>query len=519
VYHYATTILIPNQTTAPYIIAPVLDCHGAELNWTARAAAGDQLTVEGENAWKSGEIRNCRFTSDNPASTITFWSRIDFKVSHSSFGMPIRFINDTAHGGPGYAEENHWDDIEISVLPGRCGISFEQAPGLNTGGSFFYNWWTGIHLSLEGDANGFCMRSSSTIPPGMQGASFELTVNANTNGNNHIFLLERGTSIARGVVTINGEASPPSGPGTTYDVYVPDGSAVFYNFGSSNGPFPHRYGPNVPLSNITFIGPQIISNDLGSATHATRTLSGEPGGTAAQRICENQQIGNVTAFLLAAYGPENDCFWEVAYRSTDNAEQDVEHAGASGKPITTRIWTSSQTGVGFGPNYGVAKSNILPRPGIALETSSGLGITTPTPVGTGMGARFQASIDPKTGNLTDSFFGGIQAGQPSFLWQETIFDLSAGKNLTGLTRYAANGAIHYALPTLKLGSGPELTGVQGSTGNKLAAAAGTFTPGDAVTTDASGNLIDAGHAFTGARQAGPCTFTIVKGLITNVTGC
>ena len=519
IYRYATTIVIPHLSSAPYIAAPVLDCHNAVLEWSGTSPNSDQLTVLGENDLKSGEIRNCRFTSSNPSSTITFWSRIDFSVSHSFFGVPVRFINDFAHGGPGYTEENHWDDIELNVAPGKCGVSFQQDATIITRnvGSFFYNWFSRIHLSLEGGANGFCLRAHPSVPPLIQGGSFDIHVNASANAITSVFYLEDGTGIIRGVVNINGENA--AGRDNSYDVYAATPSATFYNFGSSNALFPHGYGPGVALSNIVFIGPQVIANDLGSTLHGTRTFSGEPGGTIPQRQCENQQIGNVTAFLMPAYGSENNCFWEVAYRITDDANKDVDRAGNSGHPITTRIWTSSQTGVGFGPNYGAAKGNIQPRPGIAIETSGGLGITTPTPKGAGIGAHFQTSIDPTTGTLAELYYGGSLAGQPSYQRREDFFDFTDGKVHTGLTRYAAGGVIHYALPTLKLGSGPELTGVQGSTGAKLAAATGSFTQGDPITTDANGNLVDAGAAFTGTRKAGACTFTIVKGLITTVSGC
>ena len=49
-----------------------------------------------------------------------------------------------------------------------------------------------------------------------------------------------------------------------------------------------------------------------------------------------------------------------------------------------------------------------------------------------------------------------------------------------------------ALPALSLGGSRLLTGVQGSDGSRLAAASGNFAAGDAVVTDAHGDLVDSG---------------------------
>ena len=466
-YTYSTTIIIPNAVSSPFITAPVLDCHGSLLTWTG-AGNTDQLTVLGENHYKSGEIRNCNFASKSN-STITQYARIDFAVSHSSFSVPFRFINDTSHGGPGYTEDNHWNDIQLSVIADTCGISFQQAPGLSGGGSFFYNWFTQMHLDLAGSANGICLKTSSgKFQPGIFGGNFDLHVNTGGTGN-AVFYLENGTSVVRGVVTITGENTGNQGP--QYDVFA-NGGAIFYNFGNSNATgMVHGYNGANAISNIDWIsGPQPLANDLtqGALSAGTKTLSAEPGGTAAQRLCENQQVASTTAFLLAAYGGvEQDCSFEIASRNTDNTNQDVDLAGKSGNPITTKLFAASVGGIGIGPGFTTSDPPLF-----ALEVRGTMAVRLKGVGQTPGGATAVRQID-QNGNVQDLFTGGVP-GQPSFHYRQFLYDtFKTYSMLPGLDCYA-RGTVYCAIPNLATGT-PTNNDFAGQLTLKNGAATYTFT--------------------------------------------
>lgn len=442
-YRYSTAIVLPNSTSSPYVVSPVLDCHGALLTWIG--GASDQMTVLGENNYKSGEIRNCKINGAS-GSTITFYSRIDFRVSHSYFHVPIRFVNDLAHGGPGYTEQVHWDDIQLEVGANSCGITFSQAPGLTAGGSYFYNWFSHIHLDLNDGARGFCLAAFPGLQPVIFGGNFDLHVNTGGKGN-AVFYLGPGTAVTRGVVTITGENTGNQAP--QYDVYANKDSS-FYNAGTSYAPgFVHGYAAGVPALSINWIGGvQPVSNDLSGnsvAYGATRTLAAEPNSLAGFRQCSNQQVGSMTAFLLASSGgTEQNCSFEIASRATDTTYQDVDIAGASGHPITTKMWASSVGGVGFGPGFSAAsyaRSTVEVRGGLTVRNPS-LGVAQD-------GATATRQIDA-SGNAVDLFSGGAR-GQ-SFHYRQMFADTFAGSHpVAGLDCYA-KGSVFCSVPNLGTGT-------------------------------------------------------------------
>jgi hypothetical protein len=450
-YDYRVPIVLPNRNVSPYVVAPVLDCHGAVLNWTQPGAmATDMVTVRGESDYKSGEIRNCKFTSAaGAAAQITFHSRIDFSVNHTYFGVPVIFVNDMSPGSATFTEENHWDDIQMNVIGTSarraCGISFVNdatLPKRDDLGSFFYNWFNRIHIDLGGNANGICLVGSANMPPRVFGSNFDLHVNAG-GAHNTVIWLGPGTQMMRGLVTMTGEYTAGGSPETQRDVYASAGAA-FYTMGGSTVGFPHEFAPGVAHSQISYAGgPEVLANSLAPAgAGGTRTLTGEPLGTNAARQCETEQLGlyptrGITAILLASYGMENGCVWEIASRVTTDAYPDVDVEAPAGKnPLTTRIFVSSLGGVGFGPGFtsgDYAKSTVEVRGQLTVR-------------GVSPGSLVVRDIDAG-GNVEDTFLGGL-----GLHYRQRFSDLSGrGGAVDGLDCHA-HGQVYCAVPNLATGT-------------------------------------------------------------------
>ncbi len=366
-YNYSTTIVIPNATSAPYIHAPTLDCNGGTLTYTG---AGEGLTVLGENEYKSGAIRNCNVHFVQTSATSHWWSRIDFTVVHSSFTLGARgilLVNDLAHGGPGYTEQQHWDDVQWTVPADSCGVTFMEDPAIvGTGvGSFFYNRFEG-HLDLAGDdSKGFCT-ADVTAPPrvGSFGSTFLLHVNMGGSGDS-IFYLAAMTQIMRGYVDIVGE----NDGGANYDIYLAGGGANFTNFGQEYLFNVSRYYGVNARANVNFAGGlDSLANDIITGIGSVNETY-EQGGLPAQVTSKNFFAGN-TVHALARYSPcpTVNGWWQVGWRQTDNTWQDVDVAGTSGKPFTNTIYTDDCGGVGVGQGFGALPAGGgLRKPHVPLE--------------------------------------------------------------------------------------------------------------------------------------------------------
>jgi hypothetical protein len=453
-YRYSTTIVFPNSTGQPdpksqtFVAAPILDCNGSTLTYTG---TGEAFTVLGENSYKSGEIRNCTFSVTNSAATATIWSRLDFTVRHSTFIMGrtgVTFDNDRAHGGPGYTEESHWDDIQITVPPGGCGLTFLQDPSIHGNkaiGSFFYNSWTGIHFDLNGGGSrGVCLPDSSAEPVSLWGNIW--VVNVNNGGNTDaVFWLGAASSIVRGTVIIHGEADSPAHEG--YDVYAATPSSLFQNFGESYAVgFSHGYGAGVSHSNITFEGgPSVTKNDIfPDGAIALETESHEVGGLHPSRICKSHNAGSMSV-ELANYGPKVDCFFEIGYRNTDGTWHDVDIAGTSGKPFTSILWADGLShNVGFGPGFSASS---LPQStqeirGASAERDPGIGTIADG------GVYISRSVNHSNGTISDYVLGGAP-GQPSVHYQMIFRDYMTSSTAMGLDCFASNG-VKCSMPQLTL---------------------------------------------------------------------
>jgi hypothetical protein len=99
------------------------------------------------------------------------------------------------------------------------------------------------------------------------------------------------------------------------------------------------------------------------------------------------------------------------------------------------------------------------------------------------------------------------SGSTCFVNQTTVLNTFFGPNTTASTNsYCVSGSLGnnstdtvVASNAVKLNGSQSLTGVQGTTGTKIAAATGSFTSGNLRSTDANGNSVDSGLAVSGVQ--------------------
>ena len=231
---------------------------------------------------------------------------------------------------------------------------------------------------------------------------------------------------------------------------------------------------------VVSVTPVTLGSDY---TSATVNLSG--GGGTGATVTANIVNGQVVSYSVTNGGSGYTSAPAVGVTVNDtNLQQNIVACFPGGCGFGAGYGSSSLTGGTYKPAYA------------SLESTGGFSLRNPT-IGTSPGTYFQQAYNNSNGMLTDYFYGGTQGGQPSFTHQETFYDFTSYSTITGLSRYAYGGTVHYSLPTLKLGAGPELSGVQGSAATKIAGALGTFSSGHLVKTDANGDFVDGGTSATG----------------------
>lgn len=358
-YIASTPLVLPNAASAPYIANPVLDCHGSTITLQG---AGDKLVILGENGYKTGAIQNCTLVISDPAGLAKFYSRIDFLLQHVDLMIAnhegLQWINDTAHGGPGYFEENKLMDVQVRVRGGGCAMTWKQdhsIAGRADIGSFFYNFMEGVHADLEGNASLLCLKHNPDGQPAVVG--FGSTISAHINmggGGNAIFDVEDGAVLTRGVVNLEGEATV-AGKMPDADVRV-HGHGSFSNFGSATATgASHEYLQGAATEQVQFSGgPQPMGNDL-FAGFGFATMNTEPGGAGHPgRLSKSFQWANGQAMALARFDPCPivNTTWQVGWRQTSNEYPNVEIAGKSGNAFTNSIYADDCGNVGIGPGFG-----------------------------------------------------------------------------------------------------------------------------------------------------------------------
>lgn len=381
----ATTLVIPNSTSTPYITRPVLDCKGSTITFTGHSFTGastDAVTIKGENTFNSGEMRNCFITFSDTAATFHLYSRTFFKMTHNTFSLGatgITMYNGFTNGEPGYTEEQEWGGIEFAVGSNSCAVSFVNDPSMTTaGGSFFYNSWPNIHFDLTGtNSYGFCTvaASGSQPPPGLFGNTINAKVNTGGTGD-RVFNLGNGTTIIRGTVNLSGEVDGSA----ACDVYLANSSASFANSGSMTvtGNMTHCFAtavgagsPPIPRSQVIYSGGLDYGNVNGLGIGSPTVFqTPEPAGTNGATICKTLLGAKGSTFALAhPLNSTSNCYFQIGYRQTDNTYQDVDQPGASGNAFTNILWADDLSkNVGIGPGW--SSSNEPPYPLTVNGTTS-----------------------------------------------------------------------------------------------------------------------------------------------------
>ncbi len=510
-YTLTATVEIPSA------MGQVLDCQGATLLW---AGKGDEIEVRGLNGDSpSGEIRNCtlQLARGNPLGRngVHQQSRIWMTYSHDTFqdwtnpGSAGLVIDNTrGDGWPGYNERTHIENLSFSN--DAIGLRLIARDG---GTESFARSAIVIECNEHDGQTCFSGENGADI---YSASPFILhgNLSSDTPGKPAALLALSGGS---GIRTTNGFIEAECAGRVPSDVYdLKDVNAKF----------------QIP-GGVWNLGGCTTAN-AGTSDNAIGTV--DPGGFKLQTVpyanglqqANNAQIDwNGTSWRqgIPFVGGYPRGSFQIYTRSTD-ANPEVDFEGDRNAPqlnivdcVGVNAHTGQPGGCGFGPGYGLTETSggtLFPH--LALETTGGFAVRDAR-VGASGGVDFQETIDPKSGSLEETFYGGSQAGQPSYARQELFYDFTTYRPELGMTRYAAGGSVHYSLPTLRLGRGPELTGVQGASATSIAGAAGTFSPGDLVKIDDRGDFVDAGKGISADIKIGACALTVKDGLIVARTGC
>ena len=510
-YTLTTTISIPAA------MGQVLDCQGATLLW---AGQGDEVEVEGLNGDSpSGEIRNCTLqpARGNAAARngVHQQSRIWMTYSHDTFedwtnpaSAGLVIDNTRGLGWPGYNERTHIENVSFSNdtiglrLIARNGgtESFARSAIViecnEHDGQICFSGENGADIY---SASPFILHGNlSSDTPGRPAALLALSGGSGIRTTNGFIEAECSGRVPSNLYEIRDVNAKFQIPGGVWNL----GGCTAANAGTSD-------------------------NAIGSVDPGGFKLQAVPYANGLQQANNTQIDWNGTSWRqgIPSVGGYPRGAFQLYTRATDaNPEVDFEaDKNAPQLNIVTCVGLNTHTGqpggCGFGPGYGLTPTTggtLFPH--VSLETTGGFAIRDPF-IGTSGGVDFRQTVDPATGSLNDYFYGGSRGGQPSFVRQELFYDFTTYRAESGMSRYAFGGVVHYSLPTLKLGTGPELTGVQGASATKIAGATGTFLPGDLVKTDEQGDLVDAGKGLSSDIKIGPCTLTLKNGLVVAKSGC
>jgi hypothetical protein len=376
-YTYSVPIQIPHNTSAPWIVAPILDCQGSTLNY---AGTGDAVIVHGENVigpGNSGSLRNCTiqtaiFHNPSVSSLLHIKGRMGFilrNITLNNATICIDWENTNTDGGPGYQEQNIFDQIASF----GCATHLLAHSGAGATPSFEYNTIHNWHFQLDNGENGLNLASGGTTAFDMQGAMYDML--ANTFGSSkgataNLIYIGAGNSIFRGNVNLRGENTggiPANSVQVNGGRFYNTGNNILADMGVSviNG---GTYVLHPPLSPIV--------TDLESDT----TVHYEPesgAGGAPGRVCK-YDLGMSARFWLASLGGvENDCEFQIIHRSTDSINNDVYHQGNSSHPPTNSFYVYPVTGnIGVGPGYGSHASIGTNTPTHTLEVNGSFSTTT-----------------------------------------------------------------------------------------------------------------------------------------------
>jgi hypothetical protein len=480
-YSFRTTIQIPSNTVAPFIEAPVLDCQGSTLTF---AGVGDAVLVHGSPGGQTGEIRNCKIIgpqrhSRTVTSIIHIRSRIGFHLSRLELSNAQRCIdweNTKADGGPGYNEQDIFDDIDTQGCAEH--IALRQTAGGT--GSFEYNTIRDVHFQLgnsDGEEHGLSL-DAGTGSFDMQGAVLDLKGNAgygSKSANSPLVawvFIDGRNSIFRSVVDLRGEntVSLPH----AYSVYVKSGS--FYNTGNNivAGTQIYVAGQYDQYALHPALGFETTDLATGSSVHME-----SENYNPLQTRCKSDIFDTSFIYWMPNYGGKDYCAFELVTRATDNTNADVYRQGSSGNAVDTVLFADSR-GLGIGPGFRQAlagKPGTLPAH--TLDVHGDLLWTRGT------------SLAPATDLDTISACG--------------VYDVD------NATHAPAGGALRLTVAC----------GRQAGFATQIAYADGPSA--QSWIRSSTGGIWSSwtrnGGGFSGTRQTGRCTLQIENGLIVAVTGC
>lgn len=509
-YLFSTRIIVPGDATAINSVMQ-LDCQGSTLTWTG---TGDAIQVLTENVNNpSGYIANCIIVNgtSNTVSTnaIHQFSRNAFEYrtvaiqGFSNAGSSGIFLDNVAETWGGYNERTVFDHVTTSLttkgirLLGSDGGTNSFARVVMRGG--FCNAGDGqICLSVEGNGtfqsadayDGFFdMRGNITFSGGIPARAISTT---------------KGGDIRTGVFNVGFE-----GPAGAYLTYVDNiGTSLIDGLGTLSGGGLSSF--NSGTSDQMHV-PQLVRSFVVQAS---------PFNNGVQQANNSKVIwdGANLRYAIPVLGGFGAGYYQIFGRvTTDPGDPESDAAPSNGNKQFNLLYVDAVHGVGVGPGYGKGVNTGGTTVPLSPLEATGFGVRNPA-LGTVAdgGASVVRSVDG-SGNIVDFVVSGVSGGASNH-YKMNFRDYTTSTAVTGLDCFS-NTTVVCNIPNLTLGGSTPVNGLQGI-GAKVATATGTFTPGNLRTTDANGTEVDSGVVgFNGTKTAGSCVFTIVNGIITNVTGC
>lgn len=342
-----STLTIPASNT-------ILDCNGSQILYmTATGDAIHVLPFASDVPYISGGLRNCWIKGGASTSNkgIRQESRLGFfyeNLRTSGFNGATAACMEWENSvtSPQFTENTRvarWDSFDCT----------EHLKLVNTGGtnSFAYNDLREWHCSLIAANTGCLMADGSGANSILLfGNSIHLRVNGNGTGPMYTVKLTNGSIIERQSILLLGELTTGAGP--LYSIWT-DAASEMYAPGEVN----------ITGSTVLFGGAGQTSASVPLPIDPLTGVAGwwPGGGILPQRKCKygagwaNPTSGNGGDFktYLASYGgTENNCYFQIVKRATDNTNVDVNVQG-SGSAERNIMFADALSGhVGFGPAWG-----------------------------------------------------------------------------------------------------------------------------------------------------------------------
>ena len=204
-YAYSSPIEIPNESAAPFITRPVLDCNGATLQYTGTGPA-PALLVHGENAGNSvvsGALINCVIARDAGGPVVLNNNRMAWQMTNVAlYGGQDSYLVQltTLDGGPGYVEQSLLDNVAFEN-PARDGIHVQcdRSPGEGCG--YQYNYGRKLRFEFQGDGHA----QINFADPRINAFNGAYQTTANTGGKGAMYVMRSQGTVLSTFIEYNGE--------------------------------------------------------------------------------------------------------------------------------------------------------------------------------------------------------------------------------------------------------------------------------------------------------------------------